>query len=111
MLLRFSGMAFRGRELREQIHAMPAGLVRRVLAVGNHGDVALFGAAKLSGIAGIRTVQALAKIPVVRFAGNLLLFFAAEQSAVAVAHPFQAIPELVVVIGLFYLLFLVFGEL
>ena len=49
--------------------------------------------------------------PVVHFAGNLLLFFAAQRSAVAVVHPFQAILQVVVVIGFFYLLFLVFGEL
>ena len=79
--------------------------------MGNHGDVALFGAAKLRGIAGIGTIEALAKLPVVRFLGNLLLSFAAEQSAVAVAHTFQAILEVVVVIGFFCLLFLVFGEL
>src|SRR5207244_5198997 len=75
------------------------------------GDVALCGAAKLRGIAGIGTIEALAKLPVVRFLGNLLLSFAAEQSAVAVAHTFQAILEVVVVIGFFCLLFLVFGEL
>jgi hypothetical protein len=47
----------------------------------------------------------------VRFVGDLLPFFAPEQSAVAVAHPFQAILEVVVVIGFLYLLILVFEEL
>src|SRR5215472_10896440 len=63
------------------------------------------------GIAGNRTLEALSKIPVVRFAGNVLLFFAAQQSAVAVAHPLHAILEVTVVMGFGGLLFLIGSEL
>jgi hypothetical protein len=76
MLARFSGMTFHGLECASTSTPFLAGSVRRFFAVGNRLDVALLGAAELRGIAGLRTVEAVPKAPVERFAGNLLLFFA-----------------------------------
>lgn len=96
--------------------AEPRGNTRRP-SVGNRtvlanlGYLTLFGPVKLRRITGIRAVEALLEIPVVRRACNLFPLFAAQRRAVAVAHSFEAILQIVILSGFLNLLFLLVREL